>query len=350
MPTTGMPRAGGRVTAADETQGKEGTYACAPTTHTHTHTHGPTCTHLLLHTNSHGSTHAPMCTPAPHTCICTGTQDRHTCSPTTVRTGAHSHTCSHTHAHLHKLGPTLLCMDTHMFFRAHTLSRTGTHPTLHVGSLAHRCVHSHAAGPWLLQRPQEQRNRVVFPNTCSHDKANRKGLGARAGRGSGLSAGSRVDTGPAWRDAGRQTDAAGWEVEGPPRHLGPAVHPHPSPRRAHPSALQVRRRGASLITVTEEGCWRCTRTHLTPHSSGPGPAAPRAILWTHLCQGAQSHTPDWPQAQEQDSVGSPCQSPAQGQLHRRCSYTLYRRGNRSTERARHLPTGHQQGGAGPALA
>ena len=58
-----------------------------------------------------------------------------------------------------------------------------------------------------------------------------------------------------------QTDPhAGWEVEGPPRHLGPAVHPHPSPRRAHPSALQVRRRGASLITVTEEGC--CCRVSI----------------------------------------------------------------------------------------
>lgn len=156
-----------------------------------------------------------------------------------MHTDAHSYSLPYTHAYLHKLRPTThTSTHTYAFSHAHTLSHTRTQP---MHTCGHSCTLSLAhtwSGPRDAAAMRITGIELFFPYTRSYNKENRKGLGARDRKRAWP---VRRKLAPAgWtpglcgRDSG-QTDRRGrWEVECPPRRLGPGAHPHHGPRRCHP--------------------------------------------------------------------------------------------------------------------
>lgn len=202
--------------------------------------------HVLTCRNSH-----------PHSHVC--------CTSSSAFSHAHFPTRAHSHAHM--CTPT--CIVTHML--------TGTHAFTHV--FAHACSGPIAAA---MTSGAKDLSCFFFPNTCSHNKENRKGLGASTGRGSGLRTGSRLQRGGPWAAGwvglgGRQTDGRlpSGAVDRPSTASWLLVLTA-APHRRHPFCFQGRNRARGWrVPVTEEGWWSWHSTgRIRPRSHGPASCSP----------------------------------------------------------------------------
>lgn len=135
---------------------------------------------------------------------------------------AGAHTRPHGHGHVHGHTHTHTCSHAHRRM-LHASSRTCSwaHTSTHVTA----CTRSGTLAAAATSGAEES---ICFsPNTRSHHKENRKGLGAETGRGGGRLAGSRLQRGGRRRLCGADRQTAAGERWRAPAASGPPCSSYP---------------------------------------------------------------------------------------------------------------------------
>lgn len=164
-------------------------HVCTPPTHLPP-IYAPTHAHMLTWAHTHALcalTHTLYTSPAHTHTHLHGNMHILTHSPQPI------HTCSHAH------GCTLTYLVTYMLMCTNTHTHMCT-PTTLAHTCLHTFAHTHGGSIAAALTSGAEESSCFFPNRCSHNKENRKGLGARDRKGK-------------W-PAPREPAPAGWTLGG----------------------------------------------------------------------------------------------------------------------------------------